>query len=354
MKKFLSLFLIFSLAVTLVSCQVKPPEGSTGSTDTEGDPSPAPAVTFSHEVAIYHDTVFYCDRNEGGKIKFQNLSDVQDTGTPLFPSNNKSLFFGVNSGTQFIVDPIATVTNGGHPIIYIYLKKDYGLSGTLVAFNTKNNEARILKKDIPNVEQFLLYGEYLIFSFSEGASGRTIHSVKTDGTELCTLENRYKYIMFPQNVLNGEIYFTKGRNLYKAPLSLDSSSLVLEKCNTPVFFCGDHLYYSNCGTYPDSIESDRHLFRVKLDDTSKKETVIDKQVYGIAKDSLFLNYELNSNAIYLYDATTNENKLVYQKKGNKSVACFTETYICLLEKNSGKNFILYYDIATKEEIEIPY
>ena len=359
MKRLLSLFLIFSLAFALVSCKVKPSgepnasDGSTASTDPGASPSLAPTATRSYDVAIYRDTVFYCDPSNGGKIKYQSLDNVQSSGVPLYPSNNKSIFSGVESGTQFMIDPIATEKNGGSPVLYICLKKDYGRSWTLVSFNTKNNEARILKEDMPQAEGFLLYGEYLIYSVYKADSGRTIHSVKTDGTESCALENRYKSNMYPQNVRNGELYFKKGNDLYKAPLSLDSSSLVIKKVADTVFFCDGYMYYTNVGMYPD-YEADRHLLRVDLYDTSETETVIDKQVFGITKDSLFLNYELAGHAIYLYNAMTNENKLVYQKKGKKSVACFSENYICFRETSGDEKFILYYDIVAQKEIRIPY
>ena len=358
MKKLISLLLTFSLALSLISCNIKhsdDPNEPTSSTETGVNTSSAPTVTFSREVAVYQDTVFYCDRNEGGKIKRQNLSNIQSTGTPLYPSNNRNIFSGVESGTQFIIDPIATEKNGGHPILYIYLKKGYGRSGELVAFNTKNNEVRILKENTPDVKQFLLYGEYLIFSTNEGVSGRTIHSIKTDGTELCTLENRYKYTMFPQNVLNGEIYFTKGRDLYKAPLSLESSSLVAEKVADTVFFEGGYMYYTNVGTYPDSLETDRHLFRVDLNHASEKQSVIDEPLFGIVQDSLFLYYVgVDGNAVYLYDAETNESRAVYPNKGRKKLGCFSDGYICFLETKGGKSFLLYYDMNTQKETRIPY
>ena len=358
MKKLISLLLTFSLALSLISCNIKhsdDPNESTSSTETGVNTSSAPMVTFSHEVAVYQDTVFYCDRNEGGKIKYQSLNNIQSTGTPLYPSNNRNIFSGVESGTQFIIDPIATEKNGGHPLLYIYLKKSYGRSGELVSFNTKNNEARILKEDTPDVRQFLLYGEYLIFSTNEGTSGRTVHSVKTDGTDFHTLENPYRYMMFPQNVLNGEIYFTKGSDLYKAPLSLDSSSLVAKKVTDTVFFCDGYMYYTNIGTYPDSLETDHYLFRVDLNDSSGKQTVIGQPTFGIVRDSLFLYYVgVEGNTVYLYDAETNESETVYPNKGRKKLGCFSDSYICFLETSGGESFLLYYDINTKEEIRIPY
>ena len=358
MKKLISLLLTFSLALSLISCNIKhsdDPNEPTSSTEAGVNTSSAPTVTFSREVAVYQDTVFYCDRNEGGKIKRQNLSNIQSTGTPLYPSNNRNIFSGVESGTQFIIDPIATEKNGGHPILYIYLKKGYGRSGELISFNTKNNEVRILKENTPDVKQFLLYGEYLIFSTNEGTSGRTIHSIQTDGTELCTLENRYKYTMFPQNVLNGEIYFTKGRDLYKAPLSLESSSLVAEKVADTVFFEGGYMYYTNVGTYPDSLETDRHLFRVDLNHASEKQSVIAQPLFGIVQDSLFLYYVgVDGNTVYLYNAETNESRAVYPNKGQMKLGCFSDRYICFLETNGEKSFLLYYDMKTGKEIQIPY
>ena len=358
MKKLISLLLTFSLALSLISCNIKhsdDPNESTSSTETGVNTSSAPMVTFSYEVAVYHDTIFYCDRNEGGKIKYQNLKNIQSTGVPLYPSNKRNLFSGVESGTQFIIDPIATEKNGGHPILYIYLKKGYGRSGELVAFNTKNNEVRILKENTPDVRQFLLYGEYLIFSTNEGTSGRTVHSVKTDGTDFHTLENPYRYMMFPQNVLNGEIYFTKGSDLYKAPLSLDSSSLVAKKVADAVFFCDGYMYYTNIGTYSDSLETDRYLFRVDLNDSSGKQTVIGQPTFGIVRDSRFLYYVgVEGNTVYLYDAETNESETVYPNKGRKKLGCFSDSYICFLKTSGGESFLLYYDINTKEEIRIPY
>ena len=358
MKKLISLLLTFSLALSLISCNIKhsdDPNEPTSSTETGVNTASAPTVTFSREVAVYQDTVFYCDRNEGGKIKYQSLNNIQSTGTPLYPSNNRNIFSGVESGTQFIIDPISTEKNGGHPILYIYLKKGYGLSGELVSFNTKNNEVRILKENTPDVRQFLLYGEYLIFSTNEGTSGRTIHSMKTDGTDFCTLENRYKYTMFPQNVLNGEIYFTKGRDLYKAPLSLESSSLVAEKVADTVFFEGGYMYYTNVGTYPDSLETDRHLFRVDLNHASEKQSVIGQPLFGIVQDSLFLYYVgVDGNTVYLYNAETNESRAVYPNKGQMKLGCFSDRYICFLETNGEKSFLLYYDMKTGKEIQIPY
>ena len=358
MKKLISLLLTFSLALSLISCNIKysdDPNESTSSTETGINTSSAPTVTFSREVVVYQDTVFYCDRNEGGKIKYQSLNNIQSTGTPLYPSNNRNIFSGVESGTQFIIDPIATEKNGGHPILYIYLKKGYGRSGELVAFNTKNNEVRILKENTPDVKQFLLYGEYLIFSTNEGTSGRTIHSMKTDGTDFCTLENRYKYTMFPQNVLNGEIYFTKGRDLYKAPLSLESSSLVAEKVADAVFFEGGYMYYTNVGTYPDSLDTDRHLFRVDLNHASEKQSVIGQPLFGIVQDSLFLYYVgVEGDTVYLYNAETNESRAVYPNKGQMKLGCFSDRYICFLETNGEKSFLLYYDMKTGKEIQISY
>ena len=102
MKKLISLLLTFSLALSLISCNIKhsdDPNESTSSTETGVNTSSAPMVTFSYEVAVYHDTIFYCDRNEGGKIKYQNLKNIQSTGVPLYPSEIIIWFFTIKAPT---------------------------------------------------------------------------------------------------------------------------------------------------------------------------------------------------------------------------------------------------------------
>ena len=97
MKKLISLLLTFSLALSLISCNIKysdDPNEPTSSTEAGVNTSSAPTVTFSREVAVYQDTVFYCDRNEGGKIKCQDLNNIQKNGHPSVSVKQQKYLLG--------------------------------------------------------------------------------------------------------------------------------------------------------------------------------------------------------------------------------------------------------------------
>ena len=115
------------------------------------------------------------------------------------------------------------------------------------------------------------------------------------------------------------------------------------------------MYYTNVGTYPDSLETDRHLFRVDLNNASEKQSVIGQPLFGIVQGSLFLYcVGADGNAVYLYNAETNESRAVYPNKGQMKLGCFSDRYICFLETNGEKSFLLYYDMNTQKETRIPY
>ena len=341
MKRFFSLILVFVLMLCLISCK---PDGSEKTDD--------PTVEIARNMAVYHNTVFYYD-SRTQTIKYQNIDHIYSTGVPLYQdalaSGDENPFVEMIQ-PKIIVDPIATEKNGGHPVLYIYYRKQ--LKTFLVSFNTANNQVRILKEDISPVMTLFLYGEHLIFSTAEGDAGEVIHTVKTDGTDFCTLENPDKLLMRPRNVLNDRIYFTSTGNLYTAPLSLDSSSLVLSDCDTPVFFGGEDIYYVESST--------SHLCKVSPDDPSSKETVIQENTGGMAWGSLYLyliGKPEDQNTFYLYNAQTNENKIIYQNPDpnfRRGHVCFSDTYICFQGSTDEGKRIFYYDLVKQEEIEIPY
>ena len=341
MKKYISFILAVLLSLCLVSCK--------GNQTDDGGETLTPTLIFGKNIAVYQDTVFYRDQFTR-EIKYQNIKNLQSTGWNLYQdplATEGNPFKQVSAGTLIIVDPIATKKNDGAPILYMTLNSVAGK--TLISFNTANNQVRVLKKDIPDtVTYFLMFDEHLIFTTNEGDLGTKIHSIKTDGTDYHTLENPDKLTLRPVNIRDGELYFTSGNgNLYKAPMSLDSYSLVLNDCASPVFFCDDDIYYNELST--------SHLCKANLNDPSVKETVIDKATAGIAQDSLYLYTSRESgdtNTVYIYNAQTNETTAVYQKSGKENYRCFTDSYICFTRDD--EKIILYYDIATKEEIKIPY
>ena len=341
MKKYISLILAVLLTFGFSSCN--------WNQSNHEDESLTPTVIFGKDIAVYQNTVFYRDKFTR-EIKYQNMENLQSTGWNLYRDpweTEENPFKHVSAGTLIIVDPIATKKNDGSPVLYITLNSQTGK--TLISFNTANNQMHVLKKDISDtVTYFLMFGEYLIFTTNEGDLGTKIHSIKTDGRDYHTLDNPDKLSLRPVNVLNNELYFTSSNgNLYKAPLSLDSYSLVLGDCTAPVFFCDNYIYYNELST--------SHLCRASLGDLSVKETVIDETTAGIAQDSLYLYVSRESDdtdTIYLYNAKTNENTVVYQKRGKENYRCFTDSYICFTDDN--EKIILYYDIAAKEAIKIPY
>ena len=340
MKKYISFILAVLLTFCLVSCK-------DNQTD-EGDETLTPTVIFGKDVAVYQDTVFYRDKTTR-EIKYQNTENLQSTGWNLYRDlleTEENPFKNVSAGTLIIVDSIATKKNNGAPVLYIALNSTAGKK--LVSFNTANNQMRVLKDLSDTVAYFLMYGEYLIFATNEEELGTKLHSMKTDGTDYRTLDNPDKLSLRPVNIENGELYFTSGvGNLYKAPLSLDSYSLVLGDCASPVFFCDDYIYYSEFST--------SHLCRAKRNDPSAKETVIHEAASGIAQDSLYLYVSRESDdtdTVYLYDARTNETVPVYQKKGRANYRCFSDSYICF--SDDSEKLLLYYDITAKKEIKIPY
>ena len=338
MKKSISLILAVLLTLCVVSCNQNPP-------NHKNEPT-TPTVIFGRDVAVYNNMVFYRD-DYTRELKYQDMENIQSTGFNLYQDlleTDENPFKHTTAPTAILVDPIATKKNNGAPVLYIALNR---LDHMVVSYNTATQQMRILKKDLTGrLMNLLLYGEHLVFSTHEGDLGTRIHTIKTDGTDYCTLENPDKLTLDIESIWNGEIYFTNGTgNLYKAPLSLDSFSLVLDDCFGSVFFSDNDLYYNEMST--------SHLCRVPLNDLSAKETVIDQPVGGIAQGSLYI-YKLNDDdrSVYLYYAKTNENQMVYQNGSTKAYRCFSETYICFKERN--KKLICYYDIAAKEEIEIPY
>ena len=334
----LSLLLMFSL----ISCNWGHPDNPNHSNDPL-----TPTVIFGRDVAVYKNMVFYRD-DSTRELKYQDMENIQSTGFNLYQDlleTDENPFNHVTARTSIIVDPIATEKNDGAPILYIALNR---LDHTVVSYNTATQQMRILKNDLTGrLMSLLLYGEHLIFSTYEGDLGTRIHAIKTDGTDYRTLDNPDKLTLDIENVWNDEIYFTNGTGiLYKAPLSLDSFSFVLDDCFGSVCFGGDYLYYNEMST--------SYLRRAPLNDLSAKETVIDQPVAGIAQESLYIYTIRNDEerSAYLYHTKTNENQMVYQNMSTKDYRCFSETYICFKERH--KNLICYYDIATKEEIEIPY
>lgn len=339
MKKVFALILAVLLTFSPVSCNWNDPGDS--------DEALIPTVIFGKDVAVYGNTVFYRDTN-AFELKYQNMENIQSTGFRLYQDlleTEKNPFQFVTGGTSIIVDPIATEKNGGAPILYIALNKSDRM---VVSFNTATQQMRILKNDLSGrFMNLFLYGEHLVFLTDEGDLGRRIHSIKTDGTDYHTLENPDKLMLDIHNIWNGEVYFTDGTgNLYKAPLSMDSFSFVLDDCGGAVCFGGDYLYYNEMSTF--------YYRRVNLSDPSVKETVIERPVVGIVGESLYLYLTLGDDdeSVYLYHAKTNENQMVYEDIGKKQYRCFSEDYICF--RDVSEKTVYYYDMATKKEIKIPY
>ena len=355
-KKWISLILALCLVFCFVSCDTNgQTEGKTENADTETE------MIIGRTAVIYNDTVFYHDEYER-TIKKQNLNNVQSKGLPLYydplASAGENPFSRIGFYTLMIIDPVATEKNGGQPILYIYLEK-YRSDGTgddrsIVSFDTATNRMRVLKENVGSLESnFVLYGDYLVFAEKEkGGTKQRIHCITTDGKDVAVFENPENWGLSIKNIWNDKIYFCGTRDLYEAPLSLDSCSLVLKDVGTPVFFYDDYLYYRPIDTMA--------LWRVSEDDYSAKELVQEKGA-GMFQDGLVISRgklrEGTLNDISIYDPKTNTLELVYRGKDEDKenalmYMSFSKEYIVFMD--DLKRCLVYYDIVAKKETIIPY
>ena len=349
MKKSISFLLLICLfMIPLAACgRTLPAENET--------------VTSGYNATIYQNTVYYVDRSTL-EIRYQTIGNVQEKGIPLIgdvlageADNPLALVYTA----LLLVDEAATQTNDGYPVLIAALRNLGDDFYKIIAFDTQSNHVTILKDGIGPVQSLHLYGEYLLYSTNDGDLGCNVHSLKKDGSESYTLPNPDCNIYTIKNCYRDEVYIEGEPALYKATLTMENLTHLFDNYNTPVFFFEDYLYYRE-------FDSGK-ISRRPLSDLSQNEMVISDCTEGIARGSSYLYLEkaegettVDVNAIYLYEANSDENRLVFQNTDLEKeyyYKDFTDTYILFdiyLADGSLAPEFMVYRIDTQERIYIPY
>ena len=94
--------------------------------------------------------------------------------------------------------------------------------------------------------------------------------------------------------------------------------------------------------------------------------VFDEKTVGAIRDQKYYYIYENAvdvdNSIYCFDATTDENYLIYQNTDASRYCSYlnsTEKYLLLYARGTGENrasfdYFILYDIKTQMETKIPY
>lgn len=321
-------------------------------------------IITGHDYIIYEDTIYYIDRYTQ-KIRYQILGNIQETGLPLvgdaLAMDDDNPFSRINSA-MMLVDEAATKANEGQPILIFALKSADEENYQILSYNTKDSRLSVLKEDITGPVQTLhLYGEYILYTTNDGELGCNVHSLKKDGSVSYTLPNPEHQNYVVKNCYNDEIYIESSPSLYKASMTMENLTLLFDNYDTPVFFFKDDLYYRE-------LESGK-LSRKPLSNLSQNEIIIDDFTVGITRGNSYLYVKkledgsgIDGNSIYLYNASTDENRLIFQNTEPDVMYFymdFSDQYILFDcnyisgDKVGVKEFMVY-NIETQEKLYIPY
>ena len=321
-------------------------------------------IITGHDYIIYEDTIYYIDRYTQ-KIRYQILGNIQETGLPLVDDalamDEDNPFSCINSA-MMLVDEAATKANEGQPILIFALKSADEENYQILSYNTKDSRLSVLKEDITGPVQTLhLYGEYILYTTNDGELGCNVHSLKKDGSVSYTLPNPEHQNYVVKNCYNDEIYIESSPSLYKASMTMENLTLLFDNYDTPVFFFKDDLYYRE-------LESGK-LSRKPLSNLSQNEIIIDDFTVGITRGNSYLYVKkledgsgIDGNSIYLYNASTDENRLIFQNTEPDVMYFymdFSDQYV-LFECNYisgdkvGVKEFMVYNIETQEKLYIPY
>ena len=349
MKKTISILLLIGL-LSLVSCgKVLPAEDK---------------IAVGQKCIVYNDFIYYVDAATA-IIRYQVFENIQPNGIPLagdiLAGDTDNPLAGVSLMTLLLVDEAATRANDDYPVIVISLQQTGEDFYKILTFNTKNNSVSILKEGLGPIEYLYLYGEYILYTTNDGELGRNVHSLKKDGSVSYTLPNPEHQNYVVKNCYNDEIYIESSPSLYKASMTMENLTLLFDNYDTPVFFFKDDLYYRE-------LESGK-LSRKPLSNLSQNEIIIDDFTVGITRGNSYLYVKkledgsgIDGNSIYLYNASTDENRLIFQNTEPDVMYFymdFSDQYV-LFECNYisgdkvGVKEFMVYNIETQEKLYIPY
>ncbi len=364
------------------------PSGPDKDPENEPKPEPQPEPIFhkGSSTVIYGNIYYYTDQT-ARTLYQRDLTDPDDTGTPVWQGDGEDPFGGLGQSHFVIVDEIETKKEGA-PVLVI-AKSD--LAGAQIFYyNTaKESLTELVNIDLGDfgmLENLWMYGDsiyYIPMITTENGDSFTecLHSVSKT-TRKSTMLSYSGMTSMPPYLMAGadnRLYyyqFITESALYRATATLNKKEKLFELNQSPgiVYVDGGYLYY----TEPDEpIVADTQkigtvkLCRRSLDDLSGQAEVILEGMYGrdlahagnkiyfYLGSELHIHKQENSDyhrftptVLYVYDIATGESKPIFNQEkilyDSYSIKTCSENYvICeILEKIATEDE--FFDIVASK------
>lgn len=380
MKKYKTVICLLAIFVLLafVFSACSKPEQSTDDVCAKG-----------FNIYLYDNILYYYDTNTFS-IKYQDLTNVQTTGLPLYgdvlASGEENPFANIFSpAVYFAVDPKATKENDNrHVLIGAYYR--YAIDKQtnrmknfyqITSFDTGTNKVTVIQDEIAeNIQSLCIYGDRIIYTTNEGDLGTNIHIIGKDGSGYKEMENPDKDSYRVQTVYKDRIYFidAAGR-LFSCSLDLDDRQYLFDiVLRAEMFIVNDRIVYCDnllATEFDGASYMTVDIVSCPISDTSKKEKLLSDVSMGMNCGDKFYYYiseprkigsavEEYSHILYEYSFETGLSREVYDLGDKEISRCYTaigENYIVYTETDYSSGSPVSRRIAqnlkTGEETEVP-
>lgn len=321
---------------------------------------------YANGFNIYlYDNIFYYYDISTFSIKYQDLTNVQTTGLPLYgdvlASGEENPFANIFSpAVYFAVDPKATKENNDkHVLIGAYYK--YAIDKQtnrmknfyqITSFDTGTNKVTVIQDEIAeNIQSLAIYGDWIIYTTNEGDRGTNIHVIGKDGSGYKKMENPDKKSYRVETVYKNRIYFIDSAGqLFSCSLALDDAQYLFNiVLRAEMFIANDYIVYCDnlqATEFDGMSYMNVDIVRCPISDVSKKEKILSNVSMGMNHGDKFYYYlseprkvgsavEEYSHILYEYSFETGSSREVYDLQDKEISRC----YIAL-----GDNYIVYSEI----------
>lgn len=340
-------------------------------------------------IYLYDNILYYYDTSTFS-IKYQDLTNVQTTGLPLYgdvlASGEENPFANIFSpAVYFAVDPKATKENDNrHVLVGAYYR--YAIDKQtnrmknfyqITSFDTGTNKVTVIQDEIAeNIQSLCIYGDRIIYTTNEGDLGTNIHIIGKDGSGYKKMENPDKKSYRVETVYKNRIYFIDSAGqLFSCSLALDDTQYLFNiVLRAEMFIVNDRIVYCDnlqATEFDGMSYMNVDIVSCPISDTSKKEKLLSDVSMGMNCGDKFYYYlseprkigsavEEYSHILYEYSFETGLSKEVYDLGDKEISRCYTaigENYIVYTETDYSSGSPVSRRIAqnlkTGEETEVP-
>ena len=271
--KFFRILLLFFLILTLSACN-----GNTLPATPTASKSKT-IITYNDITYYFKDTTIYCSSSLSG-----NNQEYAVCSDSLCAHNLDScpLFLGMRPYLMAI-DPLESTENDDYPIIYVS-SMYFSTSDTknplryrIIRYDSKNNKSKVIASEIPNpINCFITYGDHIFYTTNDGDAGYNIYRTDKNSSQIFSLDNSSNTSYTLIDVTSDHVYYNDlSGNIYRSPLSLDSTEFVVSSASLygSSYIFDDYLYYAdNCIVTDVMGDTDVYscsIFRKNLSDLTK-------------------------------------------------------------------------------------